>query len=1128
MKTCVKISICIVCLLVNAVLISAGKALAGDVDYHFQYITSKQGLSDNYVSEMMEDSYGYIWICTRDGLNRYDGYSFKKYQYNKEDPTSLPDNSVTFCYEDSHRQLWVGTFNQGVYTLDPKTDGFERFKINRKDSIHHYGMRCMLQYDDSVYFFGTHHGICKYNRNTGKQQLIFIDPSDTSRMKSNEVMCLFKDKSGDLWVGYEFGQGLCHLNYKTNKITQYLHDPADPESLCGNNVKCVVEINDSTYWIGTYHNGACSFNLHTKAFAKIDFPGLDLKRPIQGAFDILKENDSIVWIATVNNSGAIRYNVNQRHCQQFLGNNQNGNSLSSPSVSCILQTSQKNMCLGTYGGGLNIIDYRKNRFKNYFKTGDKDGPDNDFVSCFVEYEKDHFLIGTDGGGLNFYDAQNQTFWVDSSSFDLCGKAVLDIEPDTTGYGYYIASWDRGLCHYNTKTEKFTPAEDLIQNFEDVVNLNVKSIELYGDTLYIASHFDGLYMLSLKDRRLVTRKTNTDTRYSHYFAEYHVSNIFIDSRRNIWVSAYRGFLQITKDSLYVYTANEADTCSVSSDFVAAVYEDPNGRLWLGTQRGLNLFNYESRTFTHVDFGLNESFNVRSIQQSPDGFLWCGTNKGLVRFDPDSKKSVLFTTDDGLRENQFFDRATCFNSDGKMMFGSLDGFTVFDPFFMNESIYVPKVYITGFSIHSVAQHAGDIHSPLNGNILHTNDINLSYDQNFIAFDYVAIDMSASNKLKYRYRLAGLESDWVYAGNERTARYTSLPPGDYVFMVSSSGANGQWGTNLKKINVHISPPWWGTLWFKLFAILFVVGLIVLIYKLRVRQIARVNRYLKQEVDKQTEELTKQNFALLQQNEEIRQQADVISEQNEKLDVANKSKDRLFSIIGHDLKNPLGSIMGFSDLLVHRYKKLSDEKVEKYLAMIVSSASSMNGLLENLLNWARSQSGRMEFTPKEIDLREIAINNISLYMQQAEKKEVALFAGEFEAETAFADYNMVDTIIRNLVNNAVKYTPAGGSIELFSFRHKHLSVIAVKDTGMGMDAEMRGRLLQGINRESVPGTENEKGTGLGFQICIDFAIKNKGSMDIKSSEGAGTEMQVYLHFGKNSFDADEIGTELDGFRRL
>jgi signal transduction histidine kinase len=419
-------------------------------------------------------------------------------------------------------------------------------------------------------------------------------------------------------------------------------------------------------------------------------------------------------------------------------------------------------------------------------------------------------------------------------------------------------------------------------------------------------------------------------------------------------------------------------------------------------------------------------------------------------------------------------------------------------------------------------------LKKSIFDTDTIILPHKVNIFAIEFAALDFTNPEKNNYAYKIEGFDNQWQNTGaKNRTATYTNLDAGKYTFRVKASNNNGIWNEEGTSINIIILPPWWKTWWFKILILILLILSIYTAFYLRVALYQKKQKELSILVKQRTQEISQANDILLERQTRIEEyaenlreanellidkqqlietQAEQLKDTNQQLSVLNSTKDRFFSIIAHDLRNPFHTVSGFAEILIKDYRTLPPEKIERFLNLIYNSSTSGNNLLENLLQWSRSQTGRIDYEPVKLDLLTIAEETINLLEGDILRKNIAIRQLIGSNITVFADENMLKTIFRNLVSNAIKFSHENGSITLKSAVIDQQIEVTVADTGIGIPPENLSLLFRIDTTVTTKGTANETGTGLGLILCKEFVEKHNGKIWVESEVGKGSEFKFIL----------------------
>ncbi|HYX06511.1 MAG TPA: ATP-binding protein, partial [Bacteroidales bacterium] len=508
------------------------------------------------------------------------------------------------------------------------------------------------------------------------------------------------------------------------------------------------------------------------------------------------------------------------------------------------------------------------------------------------------------------------------------------------------------------------------------------------------------------------------------------------------------------------------------------------------------------------------------EDDNGFLWISTLHGLTRLDPNTCKTFNFVNSNGIPSDQFVPRVVYRNSKKQLFFGSLHGLIQFNPDNLKFNTKAPKIIITGFHLHYTPSERTNNRNQL---IPPGKKIKLKYSQNAISFRYVALNMIHPSHNQYKYRLKGLETEWNYAGTKREATYTNLDPGTYVFEVTGSNNDGVWNKQSDSVILKIYPPWWGTWYARLSAIIILIAVIIGVVRLRTLTLLKQRRKLSgmieektleleemnEELQQQTYEVETKNRLLVDEQQRIEKQSAELVHKNMELEDMNAINEKIFTIIAHDLRSPFNALLGLSGLLSANHEQYDALKRGKLISQLQQSLNTLYQTTDNLLNWSSRHISDNMLHPEVFNLTEIVTRNIEFVKSIAAHKSISLEFSNNEIFLVKADPNMIDAVIRNLLSNAVKFSDSNSKIKISIQKNGSQIECAVKDFGSGMSKEVLKNLFTGSQNIRKNGTSGEKGSGLGLMICYDFIHMNNGKIWAESEEGKGSTFYFSLPEG-------------------
>lgn len=831
----------------------------------FEQFSLEEGLSQSVANVILQDHMGFLWIGTEDGLNRFDGYKFKIYKPDQNDPSSLSDRWITALEEDEQGNLWVGTRFGGLNRYDPKTGTFSRFLYNSKDpnsisdnhitalsadgdgiwigsesgldfldtqslKVEHlradqdnpHGLgsnkiNSLLEHPSGKLWIGTWDaGLYLYDQ-AGKSFEPFRHSEDTfTSIGSNRILSIFMDRQGTLWVGTP--AGLNRSETDGRYFTHYTSNPDDPDSLGGDVIYSIHQDSSDSIWIGT-NNGLDRYDARRDNFTHhYHQPSVPNSLAANEVLSIHEDNSGVLWIGTFG-GGLNKYNRQQDYFPYYRNNPDDPNSLIGNLVMPIVVGGNGTAWIGSYGSGLNRFNFNANHFKRY--EHDPENPNsisnNEIISLALD-RQGLLWIGTNRG-LDLLDPNSGKFthFVPEANDQnsLAGAPVYTIYEDHLGV-IWIGT-NRGLDQFEPQSQSFIHYESEMDDPNSLDNNQITAILEDEDlNFWIGTFDDGLKYFNPNNGRIITYKNDSD-----------------------------------------------DSASLGNNSILSLHLDRTNTLWIGTGGGgLNRFEEESGTFTRFTEmdGLPNNV-IYGILEDGQANLWLSTNFGLSRFDPINRTFRNFTASDGLQSNEFSQNAFAKDNRGNLYFGGVNGFNVFSPEKIEDNPIPPAIVLT-----SISQDGAALNRDVTAESL--EQITLAWPQNSFEFEFAALAYGQPSKNQYSYILENFDSNWITIGNQRNGRYTNLPGGSYTLRLRGSNSDGTWNDEEKSIKLTVVPPFWETWWFQSLMLLALATSIAGGLRWRVKSIEGRNRELERLVQKRTADLEKRTGeidALYQADEKI-----------------------------------------------------------------------------------------------------------------------------------------------------------------------------------------------------------------------------------------------------------------------
>ena len=1059
-------------------LLLGGIVCAQQPNLEFKPFDPLNDITSSRTSVMVEDTLGYMWIGTEEGLFRFDGQTLYPYVMDVNNPKSLPSNGINNLVLDRDNNLWVG-MKEGLRKYNREYDCFTRLPDKSKMKSFDNAFVKVFTFDKTGQLFVAYNQIVyTYNKTEGQfEQVVKVD--------QGEISALIFDDQNNLWIGNLSNGGLFCFEQKTRKLIPFRHDPSNSESISINEIKN-LGISGQTLWMGTLGKGIDAYDLTAKTFKHYQF-SKNLENYINSIFI---GRDKKVWFCTLYNLKV--FNPASDSFYDYNHDDDNPYAVGKSLLS-VYEDHAGNVWNINMFGGIRLA--RKNvPFKHIGGNIDRFWASSEkLTTTMVNDGMGQFWIGKHSFGIDIYNWKKRTTILlrhdEKNPKSIPDGIIFTIFHDSKNQ-MWIGSYLGGLQKYNPKTREFDsyrhdPASSLSIACNDIRSIAEDS---NGD-LWVATHREGVDRFDVSENVFYhynKKHNNLDDQYT--------MQVFVDSRGNLWVATIWGlaFLQKGGQVFKNYHYDKHDTTTISNNEIKVVYEDKLKNIWVGTNNGLNKFSYETQKFTRYSKGLKNK-HIASILSDKYNNIWVSTSTNISRLNPMTSRFINYDQSNGILSKEFYDRTSCTDSVGNLFFGGSDGYDYFHPDSLNTEDRKPKVVLSDFKLFNKSITCLKDSVIIDRNISFAKQIFIDYFQNSITFSYQAISLTEANNIEYAYKLDGFDKNWMNAGKERSASYTNLNPGKYTFRVKGRYENGEWSSDETTIQLNVHPAWWMTIWFKILVGLMILSLPIAYVTLRIKRLRQQGERLEVLVEERTDEI-------IRKNELLSTQALTLEENNEQLKNLNSTKNKLFSIISHDLRSPFHIILGFQSLLVRKYNEFSDIERLTMLRQLNSTSNQVYYLLENLLNWAKIQTSSIKHAPVRFNLKNVILRKSDLYWDIAEVKGIQIEQEIPEELFAYADVALLETAVRNLINNAIKFTPAGGSILIKASENEKMITVSVIDSGIGMNANQMETLFDIEQTQSRYGTLGEKGSGLGLLLCKEFVEKNNGTITVESQPGKGS----------------------------
>jgi two-component system, sensor histidine kinase ChiS len=981
----------------------------------------KYSISSSNIRNSYTDSKGNLWIMTRGGLNLYDPLKDRFYNYKSETYPVFQNlrNQVEDLAEDNKGNLWLAAEKEGLYKIESIYSTPEKFSYSPKENI---GKMVSVESDNrGNLWIGTWDGLLKFN--IRKKE--FTDLR-TIYGRGYQVNNIYFDAKGFLWISST--HGLKIINTATGNIKEYFHNDEDYESINGNNVLKAIPYKDGNFLIAMDGTGIDYFNIKTKKFSHFTHENT-AQLSSNNITSFYKDSKGDLWAGAFING--VNFSNPTTNLFALVPNNPySDRGIKNGIITSFLKDMNGSFWVSTDGGGLYIRPQGKNEFLNFKTSKQHKGPSSDAVISLLEDVAGKVWLATYGGGLNLFLPEDSVF----------------------------------------KVFKHDPS-----NPASICNNKLKCLTQYEGKLWIGSYGTGISVLdkdSGKFKHYAEDKSDLTSIPSDW-----IQKIFKDREGNLWIGTFNGLCKYLPetDNFKTYLFDKANTLG-DKNFINDIFEDSQGHLWIATSGGLVSFNSHEETFYiyTTDNGLSHN-TIASILEDDRSNLWLATGNGLTRFNTASKRGIPYTIKDGAPSSTFFLDSKFKDESGKLYFGTNRGYLIIDPLMSAKNNFIPPIVLTEIKIAHSVVHAGGKDSTLAKHINQTKKLSLTYDQNAFTIEFAALNYNNSKKNKYAFKLEGFDLAWNYVEDQRTATYTNLNPGSYIFRVKGSNNDDIWNKEGTFIEITIIPPWWKTWWFITIEIISSCLFLYLLYWFRIKSIRNKNFLLEDIVQKRTEEL-------------------------------HQSNERLETFIykaSHDIKGPLKSIIGLTNI---GEKDVNDPVALNYFKHINKSTKKLDVLLSDLLQLTKVK--QVIIQKEKINFREMISEAMSSFEHLPGYEKMKFNIDINQNLDFYSDKKLLSSIIQNLIENPIKYKDESKKECRLDIKVKVKNAeeadLTFSDNGLGIPEESQTKIFDMFYKVN----ESSFGTGLGLYIVKTTVEKLEGTIRLESKSGIGSTF--YINFKK------------------
>jgi signal transduction histidine kinase/ligand-binding sensor domain-containing protein/DNA-binding NarL/FixJ family response regulator len=1075
-----------------SLLAAASLAAADSPPLVLTHLTTADGLPQGGVHTVLQDSQGFMWFGTEDGLVRYDGQELVRYGYSPKESRGLPGNYVNQIVEGPRHDLWLA-INGGLARWNRADD---RFTVYRHDP-HDAGSLASDQINavsidvqGRVWVGTTDAGLDILDPGTGRFENLRHDAANPASLVSNHVTSLTRDHAGNLWVGTD--QGLDELAPGARTFRHFRHVDGDPRTLSSNNIWLVLEDSSGSIWVGTVGGGLDRMDRNGDV---VQIFRHDAKQPASLASDdvqaLLEDRQGHFWVGTDDGldlldraSGTIAHYRHQR---------ENPDSLNDSNVFSLYQDSAGLVWIGTATGGVSRWDPRS------AELGARQ-PDwiGKFVTTFADAPGNRVWIASMGGGVVEYDPdtgrKTDLETIIGQHTALANEPVMSLREDRRG-ALWIGTMDKGVATLDRQNKlSWIPVKR-----GDPRSLSASGImtvfEARDGQMWVGTYGGGA--------DIVDPATGLVRQLPYGAAPGAVSSdsvtaITQDSQGYLWIGTNGGGLDLARPDgtvIKVFRHDPRDPSSLPADTVYALAVDARDRVWIGTSGGgLALVrgadsgpqSIRFRTYS-LGQGLTSDI-INGVLVDADGHIWLSGEAGLMRLDPETGAVKTFHVADGAVSEEFTTNAYFRMRDGRLCFGGPGGFNIFDPARLTERTQAPRLALTGEEI---------LGAPARGPTPYwlRRRIRLGYRDNIVSLDVSVLDFTSPRHNRIAYRMSGLTDRWIDLGAQHRITLTNLESGSHVLEVRGANSDSVWSQPLK-ITLHRDPAPWASPWAYAVYALLILGFVG-------------HRLRKQELERRHQIRERERLEA-----EVALRTRELSESNRQLADAARAKSDFLDRMSHELRTPMNGVVGMTELLARTPQSTTQVRLTQ---TIRSSAQVLLRIVNDLLDLSRAQAGKIALEKLPIDLDRILDECANLFSGTTQAKGIRLSVQPPApgrrapaGRTLVGDPFRIRQIVMNLVGNAVKFTEHGeirvhADIEIPDADRAAVR-ISVSDSGIGMDAATVEKIFQPFTQADESTSRRYGGSGLGLAICRELAELMGGRITVESTPRVGTTFHVLL----------------------
>ncbi|MDV7137402.1 two-component regulator propeller domain-containing protein [Maribacter sp. TH_r10] len=1077
----------------------------------YTFVNFDKGATQRAVTSILQDNQGIIWMGTNGvGLYKYNGMEYKTYKHVATNPNTLNSSLVYSMYKDTSDNLWVGTLH-GLNLYDPILDRFKEVGLNQdQHAFANIPIYAINENSKGELLIGTNeHGFLRLNIKTSETQELPIKGGyKASDLVINSIISYSKDK-----MLIATSRGLFSYKDQNNYIELANFETLNGLTQITQSIESLFKDSSGNLWVGTFSNGLIKISKGSDGKTIFEKFKITDKRILT----LIQAPDGNVLCGT-ENDGLFALKSNGEVIYNYRYDKFNKSSIKSNSIWSLFVDNQDRIWIGYYNKGVGVYDKYDDKFMDIeSSTNLTNSLKSTSVTGIVEGDHNKIWVAMDGGGVDIYDPIEKNFihLSDKNNGHITGLGSSDVQTifRDSKNNIWVGTWSSGIYFLPKNSKSFVNYN--IDNTDGGLTSNriMSFSESDKGDIYIGTFFRGLHLYNTKTRKF---SPISDKPFNEVMiGESNIRIVLVDNSDTIWLGTTSGLYKVIGDQINGYSVESMTqkmfnkVGSMNSPIILSIFEDSKNNIWIGTDGG-GLYKYDpiSEIFVRFDEskGLTQE-TVASIIEDNNGNIWLGGANGLTKLDRSTGIFTNFTVDDGLLANDFNYNSVYKNADGYLFFGSYEGINYFDPNNILINTNPPKLCFTDLKIFNKSVTPSSVNSPLKKIVSETDHLILDHKASVFTLEFAGINYTRPQNNQYAYYLEGLETDWNYVGNSRSATYTNLSPGEYTFKLKGSNNDGLWNETPLTMGITVLPPWWksNTAMLSYLILILLSGYMITRF---IDQRLQTKRLIKFERDKRQQE-----------------------------EILNEKKIQFFTNISHEFRTPLTLILNPLRDIVENNKYQFDDTIKEKHRIMLKNTNRLIRLIDELMDFRKIHLTNIEPKASEIEMLPF-IKEVASHFQDEIATKNILFDLETDGmnNRIWGDPEMLEKIIFNLLSNAFKATHENGvitigvhcsktpvSLPLLHETKKFTALeIIIEDTGLGIKKEEINRIFERFYRSKKMGQKyyGGSGTGIGLEVVQSFIHLHKGKIEVESEEGQGTKFKIYLPFGKDHFNPSELMT--------